>query len=206
VATGISLLLYEYRLAPEFPYPYAINDSVAVYQEVLEKGFEPENILFMGESAGGGLALALLLALKQENIKMPAAAVALSPWTDLSCSGESYKTKNRLSPAPLNSWFVFSRHYAGEHDVKNPFISPLFGDLEGLPPLYINSGESDELFDDGKAFYEKARLAGVNITFKAGKGMLHCYPLMAPMFREATEAMAEIRDFIQFHLKVNKAT
>jgi epsilon-lactone hydrolase len=206
VATGISLLLYEYRLAPEFPYPYAINDSVAVYQEVLEKGFEPGNILFMGESAGGGLALALLLALKQENIKMPAAAVALSPWTDLSCSGESYKTKNRLSPAPLNSWFVFSRHYAGEHDVKNPFISPLFGDLEGLPPLYINSGESDELFDDGKAFYEKARLAGVNITFKAGKGMLHCYPLMAPMFREATEAMAEIRDFIQFHLKVNKAT
>ncbi len=200
VATGITVLLYEYRLAPEFSYPAAVNDSVAVYRDVLDRGFQPENIVVMGESAGGGLALALLLALKQEKISLPTAAVAVSPWTDLSCSGASYKTKNRLSPAPLDSWLVFSRHYAGRHDVTDPLISPLYGDLKGLPPIFINSGESDELFDDGRTFYEKAKAAGVDVTFRAGKGMLHCYPLLSPMFREATEAMTEIVEFIEKHL------
>jgi epsilon-lactone hydrolase len=201
VAAGISMLLYEYRLAPEFPYPHAINDSVAVYREVLERGYQPRNIIMMGESAGGGLALALLLALKQEKVPLPKAAVAISPWTDLTCSGESYKTKNRLSPAPLDSWLVFSRHYAGGHDLTDPFISPLYGDLKGLPPIFINSGESDELFDDGKAFYEKARAAGVDVTFRAGEGMVHCYPLLSPMFKEAKEAMDEIVKFIWEHMK-----
>ncbi len=200
-AAGVKLLLYEYRLAPEFPYPYAINDSVAVYREVLERGYQPENIIIMGESAGGGLALALLLALKQKKIPLPKAAVVISPWTDLTCSGESYKTKNRLSPAPLDSWFVFSRHYGGGNDLTDPLISPLYGDLEGLPPILINSGESDELFDDGKAFYEKARVAGVEVTFRAGEGMVHCYPLLSPMFKEAKEAMDEIVEFIREHMQ-----
>lgn len=198
--TGIRILIYEYRLAPEFPYPYAVNDSVAAYHEVLERGFRPDSIVVMGESAGGGLALALLLALKQKKISFPKAAVVVSPWADLSCSGRSYQTKNRLSPAPLDSWLVFSRHYAGEQDVHDPLISPLFGDLKGLPPIFINSGESDELFDDGKAFYEKAKAAGVDVTFRAGEGMLHCYPLLSPMFREAREAMDEIVGFIKMHL------
>ena len=199
-ATGITTLLYEYRLAPEFPYPHAINDSVAAWRDVLTRGFEPENSIVMGESAGGGLALALLLALKEQKIPFPRAAVAISPWTDLTCSGASYTTKNRLSPAPLNSWHVFSRHYAGGHDLKDPLISPLFGNLEGLPPLFINSGDSDELFDDGKAFYQKAKAAGVNVTFRAGERMIHCYPLLSPMFREAREAMDEIVQFIAMHL------
>lgn len=201
-ATGITLLIYEYRLAPEFPYPYAVNDSVAVYREVMYRGFRPENILVMGESAGGGLALVLMLALRQERIRFPAAVVAVSPWTDLSCSGESYRTKNRFSPAPLDSWDIFSRHYTAGYNVKYPLVSPLYGNLEGLPPVFINSGESDELFDDGRAFYEKAKAAGVDITFRAGKDMLHCYPLLAPMFKEATEAMDEIVAFIRRHLGV----
>jgi acetyl esterase/lipase len=198
--TGITNLLYEYGLAPEHAFPAALDDSLNVYQTVLNKGYKPENIIMMGESAGGGLCLAILLALKDKNIPMPKAAVVISPWTDLSCSGESYKTKNKVSLAPLNSWNVFSHYYVAGQDVKNPFISPLFGDLKGLPPIYINSGESDELFDDGLRFYEKAKEAGVEITFKGGEGMIHCYPLLAPMFREATDAMNEMVDFIDFYL------
>ena len=131
------------------------------------------------------------------------AAVAISPWTDLTCSSESYRTKNRVSIAPLNSWTVFSRYYIGEHDATLPLISPLFGDLKGLPPILINSGVDDELFEDGEKFYLKAKDAGVDITFRPGPGMVHCYPLLAPMFREATEAMDEIVDFIKKHLRIN---
>ncbi|MBN1950669.1 MAG: alpha/beta hydrolase [Bacteroidales bacterium] len=194
--TGLPLLHYEYRLAPEFPYPHAVNDSLNVYQEVLRKGFAPENIVVMGESAGGGLALALLLALKQNQLPQPAAAVAISPWTDLALTGDSYHTANRRSVAPQDSWVVFSKYYAGDHDPRDPLISPLYGDLHGLPPIFINSGKDDELFDDGRRFYEKAKAAGVDISFRAGEGMVHCYPLMAPMFREATEALEEIAEFI----------
>lgn len=198
--TNTKLLHFEYRLAPEFPFPHALDDSLKVYKSVLEKGYKPENIMFMGESAGGGLAFALLLKLKEENIQFPKAAVAISPWADLSLSGASYKTKNKVSAAPLNSSEVFSHHYVGNNDPKNPLISPLFGDLKNLPPIFINSGEADELFDDGKSFYEKAKNAGVDIKFREGKDMMHCYPLLSPMFKEATEAMNEIVDFIKFHL------
>ena len=199
--TGVATLIYEYRLAPEFPFPAAVDDSVKVYRWLLDSGYKPENIVFAGESAGGGLCLALLLAIKVQKLAMPAAAVAISPWTDLSCSGPSYKTKNKVSPAPLNSWFVFSKHYAGSTPVSNPLVSPLFGDLKGLPPLLINSGVDDELYDDGEQFAQKAAAAGVNVTFTKGTGMVHCYPLMAPMFPEATEAMNEIVSFIRKHLR-----
>lgn len=202
--TGVTHLIYEYRLAPEHKFPAALEDSVTVYQWMLSSGFKTENIIIAGESAGGGLCLATLLALKEQSIPLPAAAVAISPWTDLSCSSESYRTKNKVSPAPLNSWFVFSKHYAGNNKVTHPLISPLFGDLKGLPPLLINAGMDDELFEDGEKFYLKAKEAGVEITFRPGTGMLHCYPLFAPMFPEATEAMKEIVNFIQKHLRMNK--
>lgn len=197
--TGISCIVYEYRLAPENPFPAAIDDSVKVYNWLLLNGFYAGNIIFAGESAGGGLCLATLLKLKDSKITMPKAAVAISPWTDLSCSSKSYQTKNRWSPAPLNSWYVFSNHYVGNQSTHNPFISPLFGDLRGLPPLYINSAVDDELYEDGEKFYLRAKESEVNVTFKAGIGMVHCYPLLAPMFPEATEAMNEIVKFIQFH-------
>lgn len=199
--TGVTHLLFEYCLAPEHPYPAALEDSVAVYRWLLDSGFRPENIVMAGESAGGGLCLATLLALKERNLPMPVAGVAISPWTDLTCSGESYRTKNKVSPAPLNSWTVFSRHYAGSHDPSDPLISPLFGDLKGLPPLFINSAVDDELFDDGEQFYLRAKEAGVDVQFRSGEGMIHCYPLLAPLFREAEEAMLEIAGFIKSRLQ-----
>lgn len=200
--TGVKCLMYEYRLAPEHPFPAALDDSVKMYNYLLDSGYKPENIIIAGESAGGGLTLALLLALKEKKISQPKAAVAISPWTDLTCSSESYKTKNKLSPAPLNSWFVFSKHYTGKNTANQPLISPLFGNPEGLPPIFINSGESDELFEDGEKFAQKAVKAGVDITFRKGAGMIHCYPLLAPMFPEATEAMNEIVHFIRKHLNL----
>ena len=109
--TGVTNLLYEYRLAPEHPFPAGLNDSVKVYQWLLDSGFKPDNILVAGESAGGGLCLALLLALKEFEMALPVAAVSISPWTDLTCSGDSYRTKNKVSLAPLNSLTVFSKYY-----------------------------------------------------------------------------------------------
>jgi len=198
--TEVTHLLYEYRLAPEHPYPAALEDSVVVYRWLLASGFKPGNIMMAGESAGGGLCLATLLALKERNLPMPSAAVVLSPWTDLTCSGDSYRTKNKVSPAPLNSWTVFSRYYAGNHNPADPLISPLFGDLRGLPPLFINSAADDELFDDGERFFLRAKEAGVEVHFRPGMGMIHCYPLLAPLFREAEEAMNEIAAFVKSHL------
>ena len=197
---GVTCLLYDYRLAPEHPFPSAIYDSLKMYRAVIKKGYNPKDILIMGESAGGGLALALLLAIKAEKLPQSVACVAISPWTDLTCSGETYRSKNKVSVAPANSWNVFSHYYVAENNPKNPLISPLFGSLEGLPPVYINSAANDELYDDGQQFYEKAKAAGVDITFRAGEGMPHCYPLLAPMFKEANEAMQEIKDFIMKYL------
>ena len=198
--TGITNLIYEYRLAPEYPFPASLDDSVRIYQWLLLSGFEPKNIVIAGESAGGGLTLALLLALKELDIPQPKAAVAISPWTDLTCSSDSYRTKNKVSPAPINSWKVFSHYYIGDNRGTNPLISPLFGDLKNLPSILINSGVDDELYEDGEKFYFKAKEAGLDITFRVGEGMVHCYPLLAPMFREATEAMNEIVLFIRKHL------
>lgn len=201
--TGVTNLVYEYGLAPENPFPAALEDSVKVYRWLLGSGYKSENIIIAGESAGGGLTLATLLALKDQRIPLPKAGVAISPWTDLTCSGESYRTKNKVSPAPIDSWHVFARHYAGDKPLNLPLISPLFGDLKELPPLLINSGMDDELYDDGRLFVEKARSAGVEVTFKSGEKMLHCYPLLAPMFPEATEAMNEIVAFIKKYLRLN---
>ena len=204
--TGVTNLIYEYLLAPENPFPAALDDSVKIYQWLLASGFRPEHIIVAGESAGGGLCLALLLALKERQIALPIAAVAISPWTDLTCSSDSYRTKNKVSLAPLNSWTVFSKYYAGDKLATDPFISPLFGDLSGLPSIFINSGMDDELYEDGEKFFVKAKQAGVDITFRAGEGMVHCYPLLSPMFEEATEAMNEIVEFIQRHLKIKTDT
>ena len=196
---GRTALTYEYRLAPEHPFPAAVDDSVAVYRALTASKYSPADVIIAGESAGGGLTLALLLALKKNGQPLPAAAVAISPWTDLKCEGESYRTKNKVSLAPLNSWIVFGRYYAGTFDSSNPLISPLYGELSGLPPIFINSGTDDELYDDGKSFYLKAKAAKADISFRSGEGMVHCYPLLAPMFPEASEAMDEIVEFIKEH-------
>lgn len=197
---GVATLLFEYRLAPEHPYPAAIEDSVAVYRWLLAQDISPADIMIVGESAGGGLCLATLLALRDQGISLPAAAVSISPWTDLKCTGKSYRTKNEVSLAPLNSWTVFSKYYVGDNDPCLPWISPLYGDLHGLPPILINAGTDDELIDDSIRFAEKARAAGVEITLRVGDRMVHCYPFLPPFIPEVREAMEEICAFIKTHI------
>jgi len=196
-ATDITALLFEYRLAPEHPYPAALDDAVAAYNWLLAQGISSENIMIVGESAGGGLALAALLAMRDQGFPLPVAAVAISPWTDLTCSGDSYRSKAKVCLSPDGSWTVFGKYYVGDNDPSWPWISPLYGDLHDLPPLLIYVGDDEILRDDSIRFAEKARAAGIEVALRVGKGMVHCYPLMAPLFPEATEAMDEICAFIK---------
>ncbi|MCE1252179.1 MAG: alpha/beta hydrolase [Anaerolineae bacterium] len=197
--SGLSVLQYEYRLAPEHPFPAAVEDTLVVYRWLLEQGINPKRILIMGESAGGGLCLASLLAFRDNKLPLPAAAVALSPWTDLTLSSESYQSKKYACLSPIDMAKVCSRYYAGETDRTNPWLSPLFGDLAGLPPLLIMVGDDETMRDDSIRFAEKARQAGTQVTLRVAPGMVHCYPLMAPLFPEASAALKEVCAFLNQH-------
>lgn len=193
--SGIGALVFDYRLAPEHPFPAALNDSLAAYTWLLSQGFSSSRIAFVGDSAGGGLCLATLLAIRDKAIPLPAAVVALSPWTDLKCTGDSYRREDPL--APEGSWLVFGKYYVGENDPAQPLISPLYGDLAGLPPLLIYAGENESMLDDSTQLAEKARNAGVNARLQIGSGMVHCYPVLSPLFPEAKEAMDDICTFLR---------
>lgn len=169
--SGVSVLLFEHRLAPEHPFPAALDDSVTAYRWLLAKGVLPSNIMIVGESAGGGLCLATLLALRDQGIPLPAAAVALSPWTDLNLTGESYRTNADVCLAPKGMAHVCSRYYVGDNDPCLPWISPLYGDLHGLPPILIQVGGDETLLDDSTRFAAKSKAAGVDVTLNVGEGM-----------------------------------
>lgn len=197
--SGSRALLFGYRLAPEHRFPAALNDSVVAYQWLLSEGISPSQIVFAGDSAGAGLCLATLLALRDREIPLPAAAVALSPYTDMKHTGESLRTNAAKCLSPTDSWFVCANHYLGGHDPGDPYASPLYGDLRGLPPLLIYVGGDETLRDDSVRYARKAKEAGVDVTLRVGEGMCHCYPACAPIFPEATQAMEEICAFIKMH-------
>ncbi len=148
--TGMRALSFEYRLAPEHPYPAALDDSVAAYRWMLAQDISPSQIVIAGESAGGGLCLATLLALRDQGIPLPAAAVALSPWTDLALTGESYRTKVNACVSPRGMSAVCSQYYVGKNDPCLPWISPLYGNLSGLPPILIYVGDDETMRDDSR--------------------------------------------------------
>jgi monoterpene epsilon-lactone hydrolase len=174
-ASGVGALLYDYRLAPEHPFPAAMQDTLVAYRWLLSQNVSPANIIIVGESAGGGLCLASLLAIRDEGLPLPMAGVALSPWTDLKCTGDSYHTNTKRDISTLGSWDIWGSYYIGTNDPSNPWISPLYGDLHGLPPILIEVGDHEVLLDDARHFAEKARSAGVDITLHVWFTVSRCW-------------------------------
>ena len=195
---GINALVFDYRLAPENPAPAAVMDAVSIYKWLLKIGFQAKHIAFAGDSSGGGISLGTLIKIKDDGLPMPCAAAVFSPCTDASRSGESHKTRAKADPCtPKGANETYIGYYVGDGDPKNPYTSPLFGDLHNLPPLIIQVGNDETLRDDSVRFAEKARECGVEIIMKVWKGMFHCFPLMAPAFPEATRAMEESCKFVR---------
>nr|WP_320026908.1 alpha/beta hydrolase fold domain-containing protein [uncultured Acetobacterium sp.] len=199
---GINALVFDYRLAPEHPAPAAVDDSAAIYGWLIEQGYQPRNIVFAGDSAGGGIALATLLKCKDDGMPLPRVCAVFSPCTDMTISGASHMTRVKADPCtPKGANETYLDYYIGEGEPKHPYASPLFGDLSGLPPTIIQVGDNETLRDDSTRFAQKAKDAGVEIQIKVWKEMFHCFPLLAPMFPEATEALEEVCQFIWNHLK-----
>ena len=195
---GIYALAIDYRLAPEHPFPAAVDDAIAAYKWLLEKKYSPKNIIFAGDSAGGGLSLASILKLKEENMPLPAAAICISPWTDLLATGNSINEKATIDPM-LTPTLVhhYADMYANGEDKKNPFISPLYGDFSGFPPIFIQVGTAEILLDDAKRLAQKARAEGVQVELEIWDEMIHVFQACYPYLPEAKKAIDSIAEYIK---------
>lgn len=199
-STNLPIVAIDYRQSPDHVFPAALDDSICAYQALLAQGYPPESIFIMGDSAGGNLCLSTLLKIKQLQLPHPAAAVALSPWSDLSNSGESVITNARHdSYIPgFKQMDAAARLYAGATPLDDPLLSPVFGDYTGLPPLKIIVGDIEVLLDDSSRVADKAMAAGVEVEYKAWRGQSHVFPLFA-FLPEAKQAQKEIRAFVDKH-------
>jgi acetyl esterase/lipase len=202
--TGLRVLVLSYRLAPEDPFPAALEDAVAGYRWLLASGFKSQSIVLAGDSAGGGLALSTLVAVRDARDPMPAAAVLLSPWTDLAASGASYQTCAQRDGIIQLPWLLEQRQrYLEDQDVHTPLASPLYADLHGLPPLLIHVGSDEILLDDATRLAQRARQAGVNATLFIGAGMWHVWHIAAalrPWFPEGRAALDSIGAFVSHQM------
>ncbi|MEZ4608189.1 MAG: alpha/beta hydrolase [Deinococcales bacterium] len=176
-AAQARVLLPDYRLAPENPFPAAVEDATTCWRWLLSKGYAPEHMAIAGDSAGGGLALATLLALKVAGDPQPACAIGLSPWTDLEGKGSTAQPGKVDDPMiTLEGLRANGRQYAAA-DLRNPLASPLHGDLEGLPPLLLQVGTREILLSDSIRFAEKAQAAGVDVTLEIEEGLIHVWQM-----------------------------
>ncbi|WP_053363151.1 alpha/beta hydrolase [Bacillus sp. FJAT-27251] len=194
---GVRVLLPEYRLAPEQPYPAALEDALCIYRWLLRQGYEPGNIFFAGDSAGGGLSVAAALYLRDHEEPLPAAVICLSPWVDLTSGGESY-TKNQNIDPYLNAdgARATALAYAGGEKLDHPYISPVFADFIGFPPLFIQVGSIEILLSDAEQLAEKALKAGVQVDIKVWKGMWHVWQASGRL-RESKQAIREIGKYVK---------
>ncbi len=192
-ASGLTVLNVGYRLAPEHPFPAAVDDALAAYGWLLERGVAPGSIAVGGDSAGGGLTMALMLAMRGQGRPLPAAGVCLSPWVDLTQSGQSYLTRVDEDPSITKPYLD---HAAGVYlngaDARGQLASPMFADLAGLPPLLIQVGTAEVLLDDARSLADAARAAGVNVELDEWEGMVHVWQNSGPGLPEAKEAVEKI--------------
>jgi monoterpene epsilon-lactone hydrolase len=196
---GIRTLAINYRLAPEHPFPAALDDAVLAYTWLIEHaGYQPEDIILAGDSAGGGLTFATMLALRDVNLPLPLAAVALCPWTDLAGTGPSMRTKAESDPLlPACKLRMWGKQYAGDTNVRHPLISPLYADLSGLPPLLIHVGTEEIVYDDSTRIAERAQQAGTPVTLEVWEGMPHVWHFSWHLMPEARQAIRNIAGFIE---------
>ncbi|TXT64730.1 MAG: Acetyl-hydrolase [Promethearchaeota archaeon] len=200
-ASEARILLIDYRLAPENPFPAALSDAVSAYEWLIKNQHVPSsNIIIAGDSAGGGLTISTLLRLKELNKSLPSAAICLSPWTDLAMKGNSINA-NRNQDKFLKSYDLafMASLYIQDKNPKNPLISPLYGDLSGLPPLFIQVGSPEILLDDAVRLAKKAEKAGVDVKLEVWDDMIHVFQAFADWAPEGEEAIKKIGQFARAH-------
>ncbi len=198
-AARMPVLSVEYRLAPENKFPAALDDGLTTYRWLLRQGYHGRDIGLLGDSAGGGLVLSLSLAIKDAHLAQPAAIVVLSPTTDLSPGSDTRVTLAAYDPLVVGDSTEHPGVYAGTHDVKDPLISPVYGDLRGFPPLLIQVGTREVLLSDSVRLARRAREAGVDVTLDVWEGMWHVWQ-EHPQAPESRQASAEIGRFLESHL------
>lgn len=195
--TATRVLVIEYRLAPEHPFPAAIEDSVSAYQWLISSEFSPGQIIIGGDSAGGGLALATLLTLRDAGHPLPVATVLLSPWTDMEGTGDSMETQMEfdpwLKPEEMRS---MSALYIRDLEPRHPLVSPIYANLQGLPPMLVHVGRDEILLSDSSRLVERAHEAGVDVTFKIWEDMWHVFHSFASNVPEARKAIEEIGEYV----------
>ncbi|MFO7795180.1 MAG: alpha/beta hydrolase [Promethearchaeati archaeon] len=197
---NLNVLGIDYSLAPEKPFPAALEDAIKGYDWLLSNGFESNEIFIGGASAGGGLAMAMLLKARDLGLEMPRAAILISPWVDLKCRAKSIKKFRDLEPELGTGLKPISYLYSKGESKKNPYLSPLFGDLNGLPPLLIHAGSHDGLLDDAKNLAEKARDQEVEVELKIWENMPHDFHKYGDNHPTGRQAFEEIAAFINKHL------
>lgn len=193
--TGLDVFAFNYRLAPEHPYPAALEDGLLAWNYLMHLGYGAQDVVIAGDSAGGNLALTLSLSLKQDGRFLPGGLLLFSPWTDMTMSGKSHQTKESidpiLSPAYVRSMIA---NYAPGEDLTNPLISPLFGDYTDFPPVYIQVGTNEILYHDASLLYRKLLAKGVSAKMDTYNGMWHVFQ-MSPL-KQASRAMKQAAEFI----------
>ena len=198
--TGARVVSVDYRLAPEHPYPAALHDARSAYQALLSGGTDPRSVIFVGESAGGGLATATMAGLRADGLPQPACAVLFSPWTDLTLSGASMTSKVGIDPSFVPEKVrVRAADYIGAADPADPAVSPVFADLAGLPPLLIQAGSYEILLDDSTRLAARAAAADVAVTLDVTPGVPHLFQAFSAVLEEGDAALSRVAAFLRAH-------
>ena len=197
-ASAARVLLIDYRLAPEHPFPAAVDDAASAWRWLLQQGFAPNRLAIAGDSAGGGLTIATLVNLRDKKLGLPACAVAISPWVDLEGLGNSMTTRSAQDPMVQKDGLLWmAKMYLNGKDPKTPLAAPLHADLKGLPPTLVQVGTAETLLDDAIRIGEKMHAAGVDARLAIWPNQLHVFPLFAPILSEGRDGCLEIGNFIR---------